>query len=199
MPTSTKYREKSTTYGTQNFYDSRTYSGRRQYQNTSSAYDYPTFYPERMSPVQTKPKAAAPARERAAKADARVRVRAIRACAVAVLAFILCFSVIYRYSVILECNQEIKALEKQYEGIVSENQLLLGKLDRYLEMGEVEKIAREQLGMMKPETYQIFYIDIQMDDLGGSGSTASNEGTGAIAGTPGALINAFRVYHSYSR
>ena len=49
MPTSTKYREKSNTYVTHNFYDSRTYSGRRQYQNTSSAYDYPTFYPERMA------------------------------------------------------------------------------------------------------------------------------------------------------
>lgn len=199
MPTSTKYREKSNTYGTHNLYDSRTYSGRRQYQNTSSAYDYPPFYPERMVPAQTKPKAAAPARERAAKADARVRAGAIRACAVAVLAFILCFSVIYRYSIILESNQEIKALEKQYEGILSENQILQGKIDRYLEMGEVEKIAREELGMMKPETYQIFYIDMQMDDLGGTGSTASKEGVGAIAGTPGALVNAFRVYHSYSR
>ena len=199
MPTSTKYREKSNTYVTHNFYDSRTYSGRRQYQNTSSAYDYPTFYPERMAPVQTKPKAAVPARERAARADARVRASAIKACAVAVLAFILCFSVIYRYSLILESNQEIKALEKQYEGILSENQILQGKIDRYLEMGEVEKIARQQLGMMKPETYQIFYIDIKMDDLGGNGSTASNEGVGAIAGTPGALVNAFRVYHSYSR
>ena len=169
MPTSTKYREKSTTYGTHNFYDSRTYSGRRQYQNTSSAYDYPTFYPERMAPVQTKSKADVSAQERSAKADARARVSAIRACAVAVLAFILCFSVIYRYSVILECNQEIKALEKQYEGILSENQILQGKIDRYLEMGEVEKIAREQLGMMKPETYQIFYIDIKMDDLGSAG------------------------------
>ncbi len=199
MPTSTKYREKSNTYVTHNFYDSRTYSGRRQYQNTSSAYDYPTFYPERMAPVQTKPKVAAPERERAAGADARVRASAIRACAIAVLAFILCFSVIYRYSVILESNQEIKALEKQYEGILSENQIMQGKIDRYLEMGEVEKIAREQLGMMKPETYQIFYIDIKMDDLGGNGSTASSESAGAITGTPGALVNAFRVYNSYSR
>lgn len=199
MPTSTKYREKSTTYGTQNFYDSRTYSGRRQYQNTSSAYDYPTFYPERRTSVQTKTKVAAPAREREPKTNARARVSAIRACAVAVLAFILCFSVIYRYSIILESNQEIKALEKQYEGLLSENQILQGKIDRYLEMGEVEKIAREQLGMMKPETHQIFYIDIKMDDMGGSGSIVSNEGAGVISGTPGALVNAFRVYHSYSR
>lgn len=199
MPTSTKYREKSNTYRSHNSYDNRTYSGRRQYQNTSSAYEYPSFYPERMAPAQTKVKSVEPARERATKADARVRIGAIKACAIAVIAFILCFLVIYRYSVILESNQKIKALEKQYEGILSENQLLQGKIDRYLEMGEVEKIAREQLGMMKPETYQIFYIDIKMDDLGGKGSAASNEGVGTIAGTPGALVNAFRVYRSYSR
>ena len=198
MPTSTKYREKSSIYGTHNFYDSRTYSGRRQYQNTSSAYDYPPFYPERTAPRQNRPQPKVNS-EVATRTDARARTSAIRACAIAVLMFILCFSVIYRYSVILESNQEIKALEKQCEGIISENQLMQAQIDRYLEMGEVEKIAREELGMMKPESYQIFYIDMQMGDLSGSGSTMANEGAGVIAGTPGALVNAFRVYRAYSR
>lgn len=195
MPTSTKYREKSSTYPTRNFYDSRTFDGRRINANTSSAYDYPFVYPERKS-VQPKE---VPLNNPKVQPRSFAKASAVKAFLCVIGLMVLCFSVIYRYSVILESNQEIKVLEKEYINILSQNQVMQSKIDKYLEMGEVEKIAKSELGMMKPEANQIFYIDMKLNDLGGVSSTSEKEGNRAITGTPGALINAFKIYQSYSR
>ena len=65
------------------------------------------------------------------------------------------------------------------------------KIDGKLEKGEIEKIAREELGMMAPESYQVFYIQMDMQD-GGDGHNDNKSGD-AVLGTPGTLINAFKV------
>lgn len=193
MPTYTSDRERSYTYGSRNMYDSRAYSGKRLYSNTSTAYEIPMTYPERVRvpsgrPVQT-PKVE-PSKE---KTTNYAKQGLIKVCSFVLLMVVLCCTVIYRYAVILESNQEIKALEKEYEAIMSANQVMQGKIDRYLEMGEIEKIAREELGMMKPEAYQIFYIDMEMQDMGSAGSASANQAGGALVGIPGTLVNAFRV------
>lgn len=111
--------------------------------------------------------------------------------AVSVL-FLLCIGVLCRYATILSGNRQIKDLEKQYNTIISSNQAMQAKIDKQLEMGEIEKYAREELGMMKAESYQKFYIDMNMPDEGTavkSGSRAQN----AVSGVPGTLMNAFRV------
>ena len=58
-------------------------------------------------------------------------------------------------------------------------------------MGGV-KYAKENLGMMKPQSYQIFYIDMNMGDESGEG-TISKTSSGALTGVSGTLVNAFRV------
>ena len=111
--------------------------------------------------------------------------------AVSVL-FLLCIGVLCRYATILSGNRQIKDLEKQYNTIISSNQAMQTKIDKQLEMGEIEKYAREELGMMKAESYQKVYIDMNMPDEGTavkSGSRAQN----AVSGVPGTLMNAFRV------
>ncbi len=193
MPTYTSNRERNYTYGSRNIYEDRVYSSRKLYSNISTAYEIPMTYPERVKtpssrPVQT-PKVQ-PSKEKTAN---YTKQGLIRVCSMVMLLVVLCCTVIYRYAIILENNQEIKALEKEYEAIISENQVMQGKIDRYLEMGEVEKIAREELGMMKPESYQIFYIDMDMQDMGSAGSTSSGGTRGALTGIPGTLVNAFRV------
>lgn len=192
MPTYTRDRERNYTRTSYNLYNSSSYS-RKYYSNTSTAYEIPMTYPERVKtpanrPVQ-KPKSRTAQEKRATSSKTGI----IRVCTVLMLAFVLCCAVVYRYAVILECNQEIKALEKQYETILSENQVMQGKIDRSLEVGEIEKVAREELGMMKPEAYQIFYIDMDMQDMGSAGSASSNQNSGALVGIPGTLVNAFRV------
>ncbi len=189
MPTSTKTREKSNTYKSHNLSYSRAMSDRRLYANTSSAYEIPTAYPERKDrPVDSR------------NVNGRKRKTAsfsLNRPAFAVFMFVatlvvLCCCVIYRQTVILESNQEIKKLEKEYAAILATNQAMQAEIDMWLEMGEVERYAREELGMIKPETSQIFYIDMKMEDMSGKGSV-SESAANAAYGIQGSLVNAFRV------
>lgn len=202
MPVSTSYRSKNSAGGEYaasrrngaysgkrvDSYKSGTYLGGRLYNNTSTAYEIPAAYPKR----EVKPKPpAVPARKGAAVGNRSARSMA-RVALTAFVIFALCCTVIYRYAVILENNQKIIELEKNLNAAAADNQAMRASIDRRLEMGEIEKYAREELGMMKPENYQIFYIDMNMEDSGSRGS-AANETAGALSGAPGALVNAFRV------
>ncbi len=173
MPSVTQYRERTVNYRT------KAYDYRSLYTGTNTAYDIPVSYPKRTP--QPKP---------AQKAHTQNK-NIVRAAA-AFLAFVaICFTVICRYAIILESNQKITSLEKQYEQMLSSNQVLQTKIDKGIEMGEVERFAKNELGMMRPENHQIFYIDIEMEDLSSKKQTLPEKSP--ISGTPGALVNAFSV------
>lgn len=185
MPTPTKYKSRTTAYVPRD-----TYRSSRLYANSSTAYDIPAEYPVRKPAVRRKPAAAE--KRAGAKASARTRHRMVRVVLMAAAVMLLSFTVIYNQTVILDCNQRIKDLQKELSVITLSNQELSSKIEISIERSGIEKQAKEQLGMMKPETYQIFYIDMHLDDSGSEGSI-HRETASAVAGTPGALINAFKV------
>ncbi len=192
MPTYTRDRERNYTRTSYDRYDNTTYS-RKYYSNTSTAYEIPMTYPERVKTPVSRPAQKPETNAKKGKRLTASQVGIIKMCGILLFAFALCCTVVYRYAVILECNQEIKELEKMCETIMAENQAMQGRIDRSLEVGEIERVAREELGMMKPEAYQIFYIDMDMQDMGSTGSAKAGQSSGALVGVPGTLVNAFRV------
>ena len=89
--------------------------------------------------------------------------------------------ILCRYVSILNGNRTISESEKQYSEVMSQNQAMQVKIDGKLEKGEIEKTAREELGMMAPENYQVFYIQMDMQD-GGDGQS-ENKSDDAVFGT----------------
>lgn len=185
MPTPTRYRNNSSLYGTRNEYQ-RLYSG------TGTVYDIPVEYPRRKTvPLSVPERKAEPVRK-TTKATRVNKKKLTRFIVCAGIFFALCFTVLFRYAIILQSNQEIKALEKKRDELIAQNQAVQSKIDRQLEISEIEKYAGKELGMMKPQAYQIFYIDMDMADGGDEGTISIEEGTN-LQGVPGALVNAFRV------
>lgn len=184
VPASTGYKTKPTSYNARDTYYSSAYTDRKAYYNTSTAYDYSPSH------VKTKPSANASAKPKAS-AKPRLHISPIRMVAFVAVLVAICFTILYRQSVILESNQNIKKLNKEYTSILSSNQAMQSKLNTSLETGEIELYAREKLGMMKPESAQIFYINMEMNDTG-VGNNVSDSAT-AISGIQGTLVNAFRV------
>ena len=176
MPSVTQYRERTVNYGTRQAYD---YTNRNLY--SSTAYDIPVSYPKRTAQPKPAQKAQTPA----------VNKGLVRLGLVFLALVAICFTVVSRYAIILESNQKITSLEKQYEQMLSSNQVLQTKIDKGIEMGEIERYAKSELGMMRPENHQLFYIDIEMEDL--SSKKTNSAGKSHISGTPGALVNAFGV------
>ena len=158
-----------------NGYSSRYTSGTAN--RTNAAYD--------LTPYGTSVEVA-PKRKEAVKKPSAPAHRAN-----AVIVFIAAMVILCRYVSILNGNRTISELEKQYSEVMSQNQAMQVKIDGKLEKGEIEKTAREELGMMAPENYQVFYIQMDMQD-GGDGQS-ENKSDDAVLGTPGTLMNAFRV------
>ena len=179
------------------------YSGYSQSRSAAArAYEYPAVYPEHKTwpaaPVRprTGDQKAKTAQVKKRKASVRSadRVNLFRIFMKIGGVFLLCFLMIYRYAVILETNDEIKKLNEECAAIEAANQSIQSKIDRGLELGALEEYATTQLGMIRPDSSQIFYIDMQ---LGDTAQTAVSEGEGAenhvLQGTPGALVHAIQV------
>lgn len=136
-----------------NGYSSRYTSGTANRINT--AYDLtPYRIPVEPAPKrqETVKKPSAPAH----RANAAVDKKKMRRIATAsVIVFMAAMVILCRYVSILNGNRTISELEKQYSEVISQNQAMQVKIDGKLEKGEIEKTAKEELGMMTPENYQV--------------------------------------------
>lgn len=160
-------------------------------QNTARAYDFPATYPGRTAPLRPRPQAT-PQPKTTAKVTLKANI--LRIFLRIVLVAALCMTVLYRYAVILESSDQIENLKTEITAIEATNQSLQAKIDRGLELGTLEEYATGQLGMIRPDGSQIFYIDMQLADATYSQQGASDEkATNVLQGTPGALVHAFRV------
>ena len=186
MPTQTTQRRTRTAYRndvTAGVY--RSYQGYvQERQNTARAYEFPVTYPKRVSPIQTqKPKQAAKPK----------RVSALRVAMYVVLGMGMCMLMLYRYAAILESAETIETLSKQVSDIAATNQALQAKIDRGLELGVLESYATGQLGMIRPDSSQMFYVDMQLSDAAQRTEQEGQRENNVLQGTPGALVNAIRV------
>ncbi len=109
------------------------------------------------------------------------------------LGMALCFLMLYRYAGIVESNARVEELKAEIMAIEAKNQALQAKIDRGLELGVLEAYATGQLGMIRPDGSQVFYIDMQLGDAFPEQKEESHNGSSALQGAPGALVHAIRV------
>ena len=76
------------------------------------------------------------------------------------LLFSLGLIVMYRYALIAEINFKISSKEKQYEELKNENSRLKVAIENETNLSKITQVAQNELGMQKPDKYQIVYIDV---------------------------------------
>lgn len=82
-----------------------------------------------------------------------------------VLAFVLLSGyLLYSYITLNEVNSELLAAQKELTCLEGEEGALQVALESKTPMEEVERIATEELGMVKLEGYQVQVINLQTDD-----------------------------------
>ena len=81
------------------------------------------------------------------------------------IAFVMAFAIVGGYVAINEANNEISMLKAEYNDIVAGNQALQVKIDKAIDFNELQEIAGKKFGMARPERYQMFYIDLDMNDV----------------------------------
>jgi len=76
------------------------------------------------------------------------------------LLFSLGLIVMYRYALIAEINFKISSKEKQYEELKNENSRLKVAIENETNLSKITQVAQNELGMQKPDKYQIVYIEV---------------------------------------
>ena len=114
-----------------------------------------------------------------------------------VLLFAMAFLVVSGYVEINEANNEISKLKAEYNNIVASNQAIQVKIDKAIDLTKLQEVAGERFGMVRPERYQMFYIDLAMDNF--SENTVKNEKTKtqeqfAVSGVPGVITGALNIF-----
>ncbi len=111
--------------------------------------------------------------------------------------FAMAFAVVSGYVAINEANNEISALSREYNDIMASNQALQVKIDKAVDLNQLQTVAGEKFGMIRPERYQMFYVDLEMDDYAENTSDkvkTEKEEKIASMGVPGVITGALNIF-----
>lgn len=95
------------------------------------------------------------------------RSSATKACAFALFALLIIGSLIYSRVILTNLQVELNAVQKELSATQSEYTSLQMKYNSLLAPDKVEEYARNELGMVKLENYQIRYFDMSGGDGAG--------------------------------
>lgn len=166
--------------------------------NTSSAYKLDQNYLDRKKKNEENRAAEEREKERkkalALKQQHERRIKMLIAIAAV---FVMSFIVVNRYVEINEAQNAINKLQGEYNSIVASNQDLQAKIDKAVDLKKLQVIASEKFGMVRPERYQMFYIDMQQVDKA-ENVAQDKEGYEkekiAVQGVPGTLISSMKIF-----
>jgi hypothetical protein len=105
------------------------------------------------------------------KIKAQRRKRAV----LGVMLFGIAFAIVYRYTMINNVNMEIIRLKEDLEEVNTVNAQLKLAAERSVDLREIERYSREQLGLQKPQSYQIEYINLNKQDFINNQPTSENK------------------------
>lgn len=101
--------------------------------------------------------------EERAAAGRKAKTRVCYIAAVAVV-FLMAAFLIYRHTAIFGMNREINSLNSEYNNILVTNEDIQSNINKSVELGNLESVAKNELGMISPDSSQIFYIDMRNRD-----------------------------------
>ncbi len=166
--------------------------------NTSSAYRSDYNYIEEK---REKEKNELKEKRRAAQLNEakrlRMRVNRVLNTVRAVLVFAVAFIIINRYVEINEASSRVQELKKEYSDQLATNQDLQAKIDKSVDLKKLQTLAGEKLGMVRPEQYQIFYVDMGMGDYSENIAESDAENAKekvAVNGVPGTIIGTMKMF-----
>ncbi len=111
------------------------------------------------------------------------------------LCFAVAFAIVNGYVNINEANNELAGLEDDYNKIVASNQDLQMKIDKAVDLADLQTVAND-FGMVRPENYQMIYVDMEQDDFAETpvDDEAESEDP-AVKGVAGSLTGTLNIFN----
>lgn len=139
-------------------YSSRVRVNNYVYNNTSEAFElYPdSEMPSRRRRVRTKTE---PNKE-IVKADEHVPVLIFQLVVCGAFMAVFFFVSVYIVTMNHQMNSKIMYMNQEIEQVKQDNANLETEFDKNVDLTKIEKVAAEKLGMSKPRSYQVKYIEV---------------------------------------
>ncbi len=132
------------------------------------------------------------------KSNTKVKAKpALRKIVAFVLVFAAAFVIVNGYVSINEANNEIAKLRSEYNDVLATNQSIQVKIDKTIDLNQLQSVAGEKLGMVRPERYQMFYVDLEMGDKTENAKKSklqTSEKTIAVTGAPGIITGTLNIF-----
>lgn len=121
-------------------------------------------------------------------------IKRIKLMACLSVVFAIACGVLYGNARIIQASSHVSELQAELKKVTEDNTQKLLELEKSLDLKKVEEIATKELGMKRPDKYQIVYVDVQQNDYG---EVTQTEKSDSVQGTFGAIrqsISAFLAY-----
>lgn len=78
--------------------------------------------------------------------------------------FMVCFIILYRYSVITEFTYRINRYNRELNELKLSNDRLRMQTEQGIDLINIERMAKDRLGLQRPDQYQIVYVMVPRRD-----------------------------------
>lgn len=124
-------------------------------------------------------------------------LNAVKRLLMVAVGFMLAFFVVRGYVEINEADNRISEMSHELRMIEAENQAIKAKIDKSVDLKNLQIVANEKFGMVRPENYQIFYINLASGDYSESVSEENPDETDdkvKLEGVTGVLISSADMF-----
>ena len=152
-------------------------------------------YPSRTAGKTSGPETSEAVAHSKAKPKTHIGVKGILTVAIV---FFMAFSIVSGYVSINEANNEISSLKDEYNNIVASNEALQVKIDKAVDLKKLQTVAGEKYGMVTPERYQMFYVDLNLEDFSektNAKEPQKEQGAFAVSGVPGVITGTLNIFN----
>lgn len=106
-------------------------------------------------------------------------LKSLRTALTLACAFGACIAVLYANAVIIEKASAVEALEAELSELTEQNTQMKLDIEKNTDLKKIEEIAINELGMKRPDKYQIVYVNVEQNDyaeVANGGGTDEKQG-----------------------
>lgn len=113
-------------------------------------------------------------------------IKRLRLCATFALVFAVAFGILFANAVVIEKASAVNDMQNQLSELTEENNQMRMDIEKNLDLSKIEEIAINELGMKRPDKYQVVYVNVEQSNYAevseeqkkGSGLSAFKESIG---------------------
>lgn len=108
-------------------------------------------------------------------------IKSLKTAVTLVCAFGVCIGILFANAVIIEKSSTVNAMQTELNAITEENTQLKLDIEKNTDLKKIEEIAVNELGMKRPDKYQIVYVNVEQSDYAEVANGESDEEHGGVS------------------